>query len=267
MPRPPPSSEERSVAGAPPHRRIALMGCPLDVLSMEETLDRVEAVVRSGRPHQHMAINAAKFAAMEKNAELRAAVRRSDVITADGASIVTAARFLGSPLPERVAGIDLFQAIVARAAQRSWRLYFLGAKPEIVRKTVEVLSARHPGLIVAGYRDGYFSKDEEEAVATSVRDARADALFVAISPPKKEIFLARWMETMQVPWCMGVGGSFDVIAGKSRRAPEILQRAGLEWFFRFVQEPRRLGRRMWLENGRFVLRVAQARFGGYRLPE
>jgi N-acetylglucosaminyldiphosphoundecaprenol N-acetyl-beta-D-mannosaminyltransferase len=243
------------------------MGCPLDVLSMEETLDRVEAVIRSRRPHQHMAINAAKFAAMERNLDLRAAVRASDVITADGKSIVTAARILGTPLPERVAGIDLFQAIVARAAQRDWRLYFLGARPEIVGKTVDVMCARHPGLVVAGFRDGYFAPDQEEEVARTIRNAHPDALFVAISPPKKEIFLARWMETMQVPWCMGVGGSFDVIAGKSRRAPRVLQRAGLEWFYRFLQEPRRLGKRMWLENGRFVLRVAQARLGAYRLPD
>jgi N-acetylglucosaminyldiphosphoundecaprenol N-acetyl-beta-D-mannosaminyltransferase len=234
---------------------------------MEETLERVEAIVLSGRPHQHMALNAAKFAAMERNEALREAVRNSDLINADGASIVFASRLLGAPLPERVAGIDLFQAVTARAAERGWRVYFLGAKPEVVEKTVRLLRERHPALIVAGARDGYFKDDEAPAVAEAIRASRADVLFVAISPPRKEIFLARWMPVMGVPFCMGVGGSFDVIAGVSRRAPPLMQKVGLEWFYRFLQEPRRLGRRMWVENGRFALRVLRARTLGYRLPE
>lgn len=258
---------EHRVAQAPPHERFDFLGCPVDALDMQATLDRVQAIILSRRPHQHMAMNAAKFSTMERNPELRAAVRGSDLVNADGASVVLASRLLGRPLPERVAGIDLFLSLVARSGQKGWRLYFLGATQEVLEKTIAVLQERHPDMVVAGFRNGYFKAEDEPMIAQGIRESGADALFVAISSPKKETFLARWMPTMGVPFCMGVGGSFDVVAGVSTRAPLFMQRAGLEWFYRFIQEPGRLGRRMWVENGRFALRVLRARTLGYRLPD
>jgi len=241
------------------------MGIPIDCLTMEQTLARVEEMIASGQPHQHMAINAGKVVSMTKDPELLRVVVGCDLINADGAAIVYASRVLGQPLPERVAGVDLFTLLVERAAERGWRPYFLGAKEEVVSEVVRRFEALYPQLRVAGCRNGYFRDEDEPGIAQAIRESGADLLFVAITSPKKEKFLGRWMPEMGVPYCMGVGGSFDVVAGVTQRAPRVLQDAGLEWFWRFAQEPRRMWRRYLVGNTTFVARVLQARLTGYRL--
>ncbi|MDQ3025374.1 MAG: WecB/TagA/CpsF family glycosyltransferase [Pseudomonadota bacterium] len=165
--------------------------------------------------------------------------------------VVWASRLLGTPLKERVTGVDLFESLMERAAAKGWRVYLLGAREEIVARVRAVYCARYPGLTIAGHRNGYWTDAEEPQVAEAVRAARADILFVAISSPKKERFLGRWQSHMRVPFAMGVGGTFDVASGKVRRAPVLMQRAGLEWFFRFLQEPRRMFRRYFIDDMAF----------------
>lgn len=253
--------------GASVGRRINLMGIPIDALTMDETLDRVAEIIAAGEPVQHMAINAGKVVTSAGDPELLRVIQGCGLINADGAGVVYAARFLGQPLPERVAGVDMFTTLMDQAASRGWRPYLLGAKQEVVEAVVQHFTSRHPELQIAGYRDGYFADGDEPGIAAAIRESGADMLFVAITSPKKEKFLGRWMPEMGVPFCMGVGGSFDVVAGVAKRAPKPVQDVGLEWAWRFAQEPRRMWRRYLVGNTRFVAKVVKARVLGYQLGD
>ncbi|HYL25755.1 MAG TPA: WecB/TagA/CpsF family glycosyltransferase [Burkholderiales bacterium] len=228
--------------------RIELMGCLIDNLSMEETLQKVEGFIRSGRPHQHVVVNVDKLCKAAKDAELRRIINACPLISVDGMPLLWAARLIGKRLKERVTGIDLFQRLVERAAEKGWRVFFLGARREVVQALAARYRSQYPALQVAGYRDGYWQAEEEPAVAKSIAESRADLLFVAISSPHKERFLSRYQAQMNVPFAMGVGGSFDVVVGKVKRAPRWMQRCGLEWFYRFLQEPRRMFRRYFIDD-------------------
>ena len=232
---------------------ITLMGCRIDNLSMEETLARIGEFIRSGQPHQHVVVNVDKLVKASRDARLRRIINDCALVSVDGMPVVWASRLLGRPLKERVAGVDLFEALMRRASDTGWRVFLLGAREEVVSQVAETYARRYPGLAVAGYRNGYWQGEAEEAaVAEQVRASRADLLFVAISSPKKEQFLGRWQEQMRIPFAMGVGGTFDVAIGRVRRAPAWMQRAGLEWFYRFLQEPRRMFRRYFIEDMAFV---------------
>jgi N-acetylglucosaminyldiphosphoundecaprenol N-acetyl-beta-D-mannosaminyltransferase len=232
---------------------VELMGCRVDNLSMEETLQTIEGFIASGRPHQHVVVNVDKLVKARRDAQLRRIINECDLVNADGMPVVWASRLLGRPLKERVAGVDLFEALLQRSAQKGWRVFLLGAREEIVARVRELSVHRYPGLVIAGHRHGYWSGEQEEAaIADEIRAARTDILFVAISSPKKEHFLDRWQERMKVPFAMGVGGSFDVVAGHVKRAPRWMQRSGLEWFYRFLQEPRRMFRRYFIDDMAFL---------------
>ncbi|MES2126779.1 MAG: WecB/TagA/CpsF family glycosyltransferase [Pseudomonadota bacterium] len=232
--------------------RITMMGCYIDNLSMEGTLERVEQFIQSGQPHQHVVVNVDKMVKADRDPELRRIINECALINADGMPVVWASRLLGKPLKERVAGVDLFEALMARAAHKSWRVFLLGAREEVVRGVRDKYVLKYPGLVIAGYRNGYWSADEEAGVVEQVTAARADLLFVAISSPKKEHFLGQYQAQMKIPFAMGVGGTFDVAIGRVKRAPIWMQRCGLEWFFRFLQEPRRMFKRYFIDDAGFL---------------
>ena len=225
-----------------------LFGVPIAAVRMPDVVARVDDAVRTRTPLQIGVVNAAKLVNMHRDERLRADVLSSDLVLADGMGVVWAGRVLGRPLPERVAGIDLMHAILASGNTRGYRVFCLGATREVLDRVVERFGALYPGVVVAGARDGYFPREHDAVVAEEIRASRADVLFVAITSPRKEEFLGRWSRTMGVPVCHGVGGSFDVVAGKVRRAPERWQRMGLEWLYRVLQEPRRLWRRYLVTN-------------------
>lgn len=200
-------------------------------------------------------VNAAKLVAQRSDPLLRASLVDSDLVIADGMVVVWAAALLGRPLPERVTGIDLFMQLINVAQERSLGVYFLGATQEVLDIVLARVRREYPNLRIAGARNGYFSDSESELIADEIRRSHADMLFVAMTPPKKELFLGRFARTMAVPVCHGVGGSFDVFAGRTRRAPRLLQRFGLEWLYRVYQEPRRLWRRYLISNLQFVTMV------------
>jgi N-acetylglucosaminyldiphosphoundecaprenol N-acetyl-beta-D-mannosaminyltransferase len=250
------ASERRP--GPPDRETIALLGCEIDRVDGAQAIARCDEFILSRRFHQHMAVNAAKLVALQDDARLREIVGRSDLVTADGQSVVWAARLLGRHLPERVAGIDLMHGLLALAERRRYRVYFLGAREDVLERALAGIRSRHPGLAVAGYRDGYFTEAEAPEVAAGIRDSRADILFVGISSPKKEYFLGRYGAATGVSLAMGVGGAIDVVAGVTRRAPRVLQRIGLEWLFRVMQEPRRLAGRYLTTNSRFLALVGGA---------
>ncbi|MNM10078.1 putative N-acetylmannosaminyltransferase [compost metagenome] len=231
--------------------RITMMGCQIDNLSMEETLQTVEGFIQSGKPHQHVVVNVDKLVKAERDAELRRIINECALINVDGMPVVWASRLLGKPLKERVAGVDLFEALMRRSAAKGWRVYLLGAREEVVSEVKRLYEIKYPGLVVAGYRNGYWSEAEEPGVVADIAAARADLLFVAISSPKKEHFLGQYQDQMKIPFAMGVGGTFDVAVGRVKRAPVWMQKSGLEWFYRFLQEPRRMFRRYFIEDMAF----------------
>jgi N-acetylglucosaminyldiphosphoundecaprenol N-acetyl-beta-D-mannosaminyltransferase len=210
---------------------------------MDDAVEWVDEAIRERQRLHFGMVNAAKIVGMRRDAELRDDVLSSDVILADGMSVVWASRLLGRPLPERVPGIDLMLRILERGDSGHYRVYLLGATPEVVETAANRMRERYPGVSIVGFQHGYFSEDEQEKVAAAIIAARADVLFVAMTSPRKERFLARWSARLGVPVCHGVGGSFDVVAGKVQRAPAAWQRLGLEWLYRVRQEPRRLWRR------------------------
>jgi N-acetylglucosaminyldiphosphoundecaprenol N-acetyl-beta-D-mannosaminyltransferase len=235
------------------NERITLMGCQVDNLSMEETLGRIEHFIQSGKAHQHVVVNVDKLVKASRDPQLRQIINDCALINADGMPVVWASRLLGKPLKERVAGVDLFEALMRRAGEKGWRVFLLGAREEVVGKVAETYQRKYPRLVLAGYRNGYWKGEAEELdVVRQVRDSRADLLFVAISSPKKEQFLGRYQAEMKIPFAMGVGGTFDVAIGRVKRAPVWMQKSGLEWFYRFLQEPRRMFRRYFIEDMAFI---------------
>lgn len=235
-----------------PSARQVLFGLPLDALTQAEALDRCRTALRDRSRMLIGVVNAAKVVNSTRDPLLLRSVLESDMILADGQSVVWASRVLRRPLPERVAGIDLFEALLELAAHDDRSVYLLGARPEVLETLQERLLATWPGLRVVGARDGYFSPEESDEVAEHIRAAVPDMLFLGITSPKKEIFLAQYGPTLGVPVLHGVGGSFDILAGVTKRAPAIWQRLGLEWLYRITQEPGRLWKRYLTTNVRFI---------------
>ncbi len=242
-------------------RRIRLLGMPIDDLTMDETLGVIDQFIATRRVHQHVVVNVAKVVQADRDPGLRAIIEACDLVNVDGQPIIWAARWLGSPLRDRVAGIDLMFRLIERAADRGHRIYLLGARDRVVRGVVARIDLEYPEALVAGWHDGYWSPEDEPELVRRIAETRPDILFVALPSPRKEQFLARWKDLIGAPFVMGVGGSFDVYAGVTRRAPRWMQRAGLEWFFRVAQEPRRMWRRYAGDAPRFARLVIRAKLG------
>jgi N-acetylglucosaminyldiphosphoundecaprenol N-acetyl-beta-D-mannosaminyltransferase len=238
-------------------KRIELFGCPMDAATMDETVEWIGQRIAARQFTQHVVVNVAKLVQLQSDAHLAESVRACDIVNIDGMGVVWGARLLGHDVAERVAGIDLFDRLLAHAATHGCPVFLLGGTGDIVERAAQVCRERHTGLEIAGYHHGYFW-DDEEAMVKAIRDSRARLLFVAITSPKKENFINRWKSELGVDFVMGVGGTFDVIAGKVKRAPRWMQRCGLEWLFRVVQEPRRMWRRYLGTNSRFALMLCKA---------
>ena len=230
-------------------------GVPVANLTLDETLAQVAAWLREPDFRRMAVVNAAILLDVERDAGFRAALTTADLVTADGMSVVWAARwlpFLGGRLVARVAAPEVMEGVLAWCAHHGRRIYLLGATGEVVTAVCERLQQRFPTLSIAGARDGYFPEAASAAVATAIRSARADVLFVAMGSPKQELWLARYGPETGVRFALGVGGYFDILAGKRKRAPRWMQSCGLEWSFRLMQEPRRLWRRYLIGNPAFL---------------
>ncbi len=233
--------------------RAELLGLTFDRVTMAAVVSRcLEWCDAPRAPHVVITANASHVCMMRRDAELRSACASGDLIVADGMSVVWAARLAGVPLPERVAGVDLMARLLEAASERRLRAYFLGARPQVVGALVEQCAARYPGLVVAGFRDGYFSTAEHDAIVDEIRACAPHLLFVGMPSPFKETFCERHRARLDVPVMIGVGGSFDVHAGVIQRAPRWVQRAGLEWAWRLMMEPRKLWRRYLATNSEFL---------------
>jgi N-acetylglucosaminyldiphosphoundecaprenol N-acetyl-beta-D-mannosaminyltransferase len=239
------------------NNRIEMMGCMIDNLSMEETLQAIEGFIKTGKPHQHVVVNVDKLVKANRDPMLRRIINACALINADGMPVVWASRLLRKPLKERVAGVDLFEALMQRSAIKNWRVFLLGAREDVVSGVKKLYEDKYPGLVVAGYRNGYWRSDEESLVVEQIKAAKVDLLFVAISSPKKENFLSKYQAEMRIPFAMGVGGTFDVAVGKVKRAPTWMQKIGFEWFYRFLQEPRRMFKRYFVDDMAFFWLLAR----------
>jgi N-acetylglucosaminyldiphosphoundecaprenol N-acetyl-beta-D-mannosaminyltransferase len=203
-------------------------------------------------------VNAAKLIKMRSDACLRNSVLGSDLILADGMAIVWAGRLLGQRLPSRVAGIDLFESLLALAEREGRSVYFLGADEDTLQAMLAAVRERHPALRVAGARNGYFDDAQSADIAQAIDATHPDMLFLGMPTPKKEIFLEAFGAKIDLRVCHGVGGSFDILGGKTERAPQIWQDWGMEWLYRVVQEPGRMWKRYLVTNTLFILLVLRA---------
>lgn len=241
-------------------RKCVLFGIPISPIRLANALEIIHTTISDKKQLHIGVVNAAKVVNMRRNKELRDDVLSSDLILADGVSIVWASRLLGGSLPERVTGIDLMMGMLRQGDRYGYRMYCLGATAEVLDKVADRIAAEFPNVRLVGKQNGYFTSEEEESVAGNIAAASPDILLVAMTSPKKERFMARWGNSLGVPVFHGVGGSFDVFAGKVQRAPERWQRLGLEWLYRLKQEPRRLWRRYLVTNTLFALMTAQELF-------
>src|SRR5690606_7531183 len=175
-------------------KRIHILGCPIDKLSFRETIDIIDNAIANKQQIHHTVVNAGKMVAMQKDPELHKSVTEATLINADGQAVVWAAKFLGQPLPERVAGIDLMENLVKLAYEKKYSIFFFGAKEDIVKSVVDKYSKSFSPSIIAGYRNGYYTSEEEESIANQISSSGANILFVAITSPKKEKFLYKYRE-------------------------------------------------------------------------
>lgn len=236
--------------------RYRIFNTYVDNLTMGETIKKVEKIISIKVPTQHVVINASKINLMLSNPELTQIVNNCNIINADGASILWANKIInGFRLKERVAGIDLFLELVNLANNKEYKIFLFGAREEVVLKVKKIFEAEYPNIKIVGTRNGYFNENDELDIVEEIRESNADMLFVAFSSPNKEFWINKYLNEMEVPFVMGVGGSFDVVAGVTTRAPLWMQRMGLEWFHRFLQEPIRMFRRYLIGNLKFILNV------------
>lgn len=241
-----------------PAVRQDFLGVPIDCLTLAETIAVADRAIQGRGTCQHVCLNVAKFVAMRTNAELDRDVRSSQIVSVDGMGIVWAARLLGAGVPKRVPGVDIMEGVIRLCAVAGYRPFLLGARPEVLQKSITNIRRRFPGLELAGSRDGYFRIEEECEVVAAIKSSRADCLFIGMPTPRKERFLARHRYELGVPFIMGVGGGLDILGGYVRRAPPLVQAIGLEWLFRTIQEPLRLGPRYLVTNMIFAAVMARA---------
>jgi len=224
------------------YTKVEILGIPVNRLTMRQAVELVCGAGKKGRAFHVVTANAEMLYRCRKDRALAEAVKSADLVTADGAGVVLASKLLGAPLPERVAGFDLMVECLKEAAASSQPVYFLGSHPEVLPRALANALKSFPGLNIVGCHHGYFGPDEEEAILKEICQLKPSLLLVAMGVPKQELWIFRHKENLPPCAAIGVGGSFDVLAEKTKRAPLWMQKAYLEWFYRFCREPSRLGR-------------------------
>lgn len=234
--------------------RREIMGCKFDPLTTLETIKKVTQWIDDGERASHtiITVNVAILMMARSDRGLSNAIRRADLVVADGAPIVWASRWLGSPIPERITGVDFMQQLLSKGARRGLRIFLLGTTETRLRRLVRVVQKDHPGVIIAGARNGYFDLSKSSEVVQQIRDSAPDVLLIGMPAPLKEIWCEEHRDALNVPAILGVGGAFDVFAGFVPRAPRAMQHTGLEWLWRLAMEPRKLWRRYLKTNSQFV---------------
>lgn len=232
-----------------------ILGLRLHAITEDHMVEICGSAIEERRRLCIGVVNAAKIVNMKNSPLLRDSVTQSDMVAADGMSVVWASKVLGSPLPGRVNGTNLFEKLLNLANEKSYGVYLLGAREEVLDELCRRIKAKYATLRIVGHRNGYFDESDSKCIADDISQSGADMLFVGITSPKKEIFMAEHGSALNVPIVHGVGGSFDVLAGVVKRAPVSWQNAGFEWLYRVIQEPRRMWKRYLITNSKFILLV------------
>jgi len=254
-PLPPAPVNERPTV--PPIPTIDLWGLPLAKMTFAETVDAVDCLIAAGEPRLFITANLHYAMLTSRDPRLADINRQAAFVLADGMPMVWWSRFRKRPLPERVTGSDLIFLLARRAAERGHRVYLLGGAPGVPETAAQNLQARYPGLTIAGAESppvGAWSSEVEAAICARVRAARADLLFAALGQPRGELWLHENLSRLGVPACVQVGATLDFVAGRIRRAPRWMQRTGLEWAYRLLREPKRMGPR-YLQDTLFLARA------------
>jgi N-acetylglucosaminyldiphosphoundecaprenol N-acetyl-beta-D-mannosaminyltransferase len=239
---------------------ITILNTPVHPVTMVETLSVAQQFMAEPRLHQIATTNPEFVMTAQEDEAFRRVLWQADLCIPDGIGLLYAARWLARPLPERVPGSELVYHLAALAAQNQWRLFLLGAGPGVAEEAAVIFQQQNPGLIIAGTYAGSPDFAENEAIVQRINDSQSDILFVAYGAPRQDKWIARNKEALTtVRLAMGVGGSLDFVTGRAVRAPHWLQRLGLEWFYRLIQEPWRWRRMLALP--RFALRVWHNRAG------
>ncbi|MEW6572258.1 MAG: WecB/TagA/CpsF family glycosyltransferase [Bacillota bacterium] len=234
-------------------QRVNILGAPVDAVTITEAVARVGELLARGGTHQVVTLNPEYLYRAQKEPDLLTIAREASLVTADGVGIVWAASVCGYSLPERVTGIDLMLELSKRAAAEGWRVFLLGGKPGVAEDAASRLTVHFPGLSVAGTYHGYFTAEEETAVLGKINAAEPHILFVGLGAPKQEEWIYNHNQLLNVPVAVGVGGSFDVLSGRVKRAPAWMRRLGLEWLGRLIREPRRWRRMLVLPLFAFLV--------------
>ena len=237
--------------------RFTLLGVPVDPITQAQAIDWVAAAIQEGRPRLVISVNPERVMQASREPALAGILNGADLALADGAGVQWAARRLGHPLPERVPGVDFVQALAARGAQEGWRFFFLGGSPGVAEAAGRVLETRYPGFRLAGTFGGSPATEDDASTTGAVRSSGAQILFVAYGGGAEEAWLARNLAGSGAVVGMGVGGAFDFISGRARRAPAWMRERGVEWLHRLTREPWRWRRMLALP--RFALRVLAQR--------
>ncbi len=236
---------------------------PVNALTYQDAVDWVAERVAAGKSSWILAINPEKIMKALADEKLRRLLLQADLFIPDGIGILWAGKVLGKPFPQRVTGVDILVLLVKEAATRGWKIFLLGAPPGISQEVARGWELKYPGLQVVGHHHGYFKEEEEAQVVSKISAAAPDLLFVAMGSPRQEQFIVNNRAVLGAPVCMGVGGSFDVLSGRKKRAPVWMQRIGLEWSYRLLLEPRRILRMSALPK--FVILVIRRKLGMLKL--
>jgi N-acetylglucosaminyldiphosphoundecaprenol N-acetyl-beta-D-mannosaminyltransferase len=241
-------------------QRVEILGVPVDCVTMEQSVQWVETTLASNQPRSVIAVNPEKVIKANQDPELLNRLQQAGLLIPDGIGVVFAVRLLGLGSLERVPGSELMPKLCEQAAKKGYKVFLFGASEEVISQAALVLGHRYPGLNIVGTQHGYVTEEEMPSVITAINDAQADLLFVALGSPKQELWMTQYLPALTVKVCQGVGGTFDVIAGRVKRAPLAFRLLHLEWFYRLVSQPSRLLRQTALPI--FALRVVQKRLRG-----
>lgn len=234
-------------------KKVVILDVPIDILTMEDALNRLEDFIVQQKPHQIITANAEMVMAAQEDETFKEILWQGDLVCGDGAGVVWASKQYGQPLPERVTGIDLITGFLPKAVEKGYSLFLLGAAPGVAELAGQELEKRYPGLKIVGTEDGYFSKENEQTILTKIKQLKPDILLVALGFPRQEKWIKQHLNYLGVPVAIGVGGTLDVLSGKVERAPVWMQKSNLEWFYRLVKEPKRAIRMLALPK--FVWKV------------
>lgn len=234
-------------------KKVPILNVMVNSVTMDEAVETVERYLKEKSPSLIATANAEMIMMANRDHELNEILNAADMVVPDGAGTVWAARHLGFSMPERVAGYDLVQRLLSRAPKSGIRIFFFGSAPGVAEKAKQTAERNYHGIRIVGVKDGYFSEAEEQQVVQEIKAVNPDLLLVALGVPRQEKWIWRYMKELNIPVAIGVGGTLDVMAGVVKRAPHWMQKAKLEWLYRGMLQPRRIGRLMALP--RFVLRV------------